>query len=355
MLMAAGGGFLASNVSATAQIRRICPFPSSIISPRGTGAARRWNPNSLPVISVATEPKSPANSPTLADRVRLGGLTEDGLSYEERIIVRSYEVGPNKTITIQIIASYLQDIACNHFLSLGYTTDDGFSTTNSMRKLNLILVLSRMHIELYKYPAWNDVIEIEAWVHIEGNMGFRRQWIIKDYSTGEVIGRATGKWLLMHQETRRFHKVVSEIVDECQIFTSNVPRYAFPDENKAWLKKIEKIDESYHYSKHRLEPRRTDVDMNDHLNYVTYIGWILESISEIINGYELQSLTIDFRQECRLGDIIDSLAIRESSDDHHEHNVNDGLLRFRHSLRRLSSNGSETTRARTVWRKKTEK
>ncbi|KAL3615959.1 hypothetical protein CASFOL_040253 [Castilleja foliolosa] len=136
----------------------------------------------------------------------------------------------------------------------------------------------------------------------------------------------------------------------CSLSPSRLQSYAFPDENKAWLKKIEKLDEPSHYSKHRLEPRRTDVDMNNHLNYVTYMGWILESISEIINNYELQSLTIDFKQECRLGDIIDSLAIRESNDDHH-----DGLLRFRHSLRRLSSNGSETTRATTVWRKKTEK
>ncbi|KAL3615960.1 hypothetical protein CASFOL_040254 [Castilleja foliolosa] len=106
MLMAAGGGVLASNLSATVQSR-----PSSIISPRGTRAARPWDPNSLPVISVAThavEPKSRANSVTLADRVRFGGLTENGSSYKEKIIVRSYEVGPNKTITIQIIANYLQ-------------------------------------------------------------------------------------------------------------------------------------------------------------------------------------------------------------------------------------------------------
>lgn len=44
----------------------------------------------------------------LADRLRLGSLTEDGLSYKEKFIVRSYEVGINKTATVETIANLLQ-------------------------------------------------------------------------------------------------------------------------------------------------------------------------------------------------------------------------------------------------------
>ncbi|GKV33947.1 hypothetical protein SLEP1_g42381 [Rubroshorea leprosula] len=42
-----------------------------------------------------------SGSESLADRLRLGSLTEDGLSYKEKCIVRSYEVGINKTVTMQ--------------------------------------------------------------------------------------------------------------------------------------------------------------------------------------------------------------------------------------------------------------
>lgn len=45
---------------------------------------------------------------SLADRLRLGSLTEDGLSYKEKFIVRSYEVGINKTATVETIANLLQ-------------------------------------------------------------------------------------------------------------------------------------------------------------------------------------------------------------------------------------------------------
>ncbi|GKF50373.1 oleoyl-acyl carrier protein thioesterase, chloroplastic-like protein [Tanacetum coccineum] len=48
------------------------------------------------------------NKKSLADELRLGSLTEDGLSYKERFIVRCYEVGINKTATVETIANLLQ-------------------------------------------------------------------------------------------------------------------------------------------------------------------------------------------------------------------------------------------------------
>lgn len=47
----------------------------------------------------------------------------------------------------------LQEVGCNHAQSVGFSTD-GFATTTTMRKLHLIWVTARMHIEIYKYPAW---------------------------------------------------------------------------------------------------------------------------------------------------------------------------------------------------------
>lgn len=45
---------------------------------------------------------------SLADRLRLGSLLEDGLSYKENFIVRCYEVGINKTATVETMANLLQ-------------------------------------------------------------------------------------------------------------------------------------------------------------------------------------------------------------------------------------------------------
>ncbi|KAK8613334.1 hypothetical protein V6N13_101099 [Hibiscus sabdariffa] len=38
----------------------------------------------------------------------------------------------------------------------------------------------------------SDVVEIETWCQSEGRIGTKRDWILKDAATGELIGRATG-------------------------------------------------------------------------------------------------------------------------------------------------------------------
>lgn len=60
------------------------------------------------VISADQGSISPVNSCTPADRFRAGRLMEDGYSYKEKFIVRSYEVGINKTATVETIANLLQ-------------------------------------------------------------------------------------------------------------------------------------------------------------------------------------------------------------------------------------------------------
>ncbi|KAF8388446.1 hypothetical protein HHK36_027118 [Tetracentron sinense] len=302
--------------------------------------------------------RSAIASVSFADRLRLGSLTEDGLSYKENFIVRSYEVGINKTATVETIANLLQEVGCNHAQSVGFSTD-GFATTPTMRKLHLIWVTARMHIEVYDYPAWGDVVEIETWCQSEGRIGTRRDWILKDYATGIVIGRATSKWVMMNQDTRRLQKVSDDVRDEYLIHCPRTPRLAFPEEDNSSLKKIPKLEDPVQCSRLGLVPRRADLDMNQHVNNVTYIGWVLESMpQEIIDTHELQKITLDYRRECQHNDLVDSLTSLESISEDHGMNGSatarkhkQDCCQFLHFLR-LSSDGLEINRGRTEWRKK---
>ncbi|KAI3996814.1 hypothetical protein MKX01_041114 [Papaver californicum] len=309
---------------------------------------------------IATKNNS-SSSFSLADRLRLGSLLEDGLSFKENFIVRCYEVGINKTATVETMANLLQEVACNHAQSVGFSSD-GFATTPTMRKMNLIWVTSRMHIEIYKYPAWGDVVEIETWCQSEGRIGTRRDWILKNFATGVVIGRATSKWVMMNQDTRRLQKVNDDVRDEYLIFCPRTPRLAFPEENNSSLKKIPKLEDPAQHSKLGLVPRRADLDMNQHVNNVTYIGWVLESIpQEIIDTHELQKITLDYRRECQHDNTVDSLTSPEMTEDVNKLQETNGCVtgrrhemdtcQFLHFLR-LSGEGLELNRGRTEWRKK---
>ncbi|KAG5375089.1 hypothetical protein IGI04_039685 [Brassica rapa subsp. trilocularis] len=186
------------------------------------------------------------------------------------------------------------------FQSVAFSTD-GIATTPTMRKLNLIWVTSRMHIEIYRYPAWGDVVEIETWCQSEGRIGTRRDWILKDIANAEVTGCAT--------------------------------RLAFPvEESNRSLKKIPTLEDLAKYSIIGLKPRRADLDMNHHVNNFTYIGWILE-VSVII------------RRECQQDDVVDSLTTsKNGSATSGTQSHNDSQF--------LSGDGQEINCGTTLWRKK---
>ena len=316
--------------------------------------------NKGPIMAVASNrivgSGTGSGSGTLADR-----LTEDGLSYKERFVVRCYEVGINKTATIETIANLLQEVGCNHAQSLGFSTD-GFATTPTMRKLHLIWVIARMHMEIYKYPAWNDVVEIETWFQGEGRIGTRRDWILKDYATDQVIGRATSKWVMMNQDTRRLQKVSDDVRDDYLVYCPREPRLAIPEENSNSLRKIPKLEDPAENFKRGLVPRRADLDMNQHVNNVTNIGWVMESLpQEVIDSHELQAITLDYRRECHHNDIVDSLTSVDAKAVSKIEGTNYGstaatenkedLRQFLHLLR-VSGDGLEINRGRTEWRKK---
>ncbi|XP_071699350.1 oleoyl-acyl carrier protein thioesterase, chloroplastic-like [Rutidosis leptorrhynchoides] len=287
----------------------------------------------------------------LKEQLRLGSLTEDGLSYKERFFIRWYEVGVNKTATIETMANLLQESVGNHIHCAGFIT-------HRLAKHH-IMVAARMHIEIYRYPAWRDVVEIETWCQGEGRIAIRRDWIIRDYANGEVIGRATSKWVTMNLETRKLQKFSDDVIDEYSVFCPKTLRLAFHEENNNSLKKIGKLEDPAEYSKLGLAPRRTDLDMNGHVNNVTYIGWVLESIpQEVIDTHELQSITLDFKRECLRDEVVDSLTTPEPldaaavSNNGYVDSKTDGmqLNKFLH-LMRSSGNGHEINRCRTEWRK----
>lgn len=82
---------------------------------------------------------------------------------------------------------------------------------------------------------------------------------------------------------------------------------------------------------------------------------------DIIDKYELQSITIDYRHHCQFDDSLDSYTSTEIEKEDlngfsndlflFNSNPNPGRYRkFLHSLE-LSATGQETNRGRTIWRK----
>lgn len=98
--------------------------------------------------------------------------------------------------------------------------------------------------------------------------------------------------------------------------------------------------------------RMSDMDMNGHINNVTYIGWVLETVPpEIQDSSHLYQIEIDYKNECKSGDKVHPLA-EECSETPVPLAKGSGSVTYLHSLKRddvESGIRKELVRARTVW------
>lgn len=87
-------------------------IPTSVFRSSPPIVKRRPSLNVKAVVSDQGGPiRVESGTGILADTLRLGSLAEDGFSYKEKFIVRCYEVGINKTATVETIANLLQVIS----------------------------------------------------------------------------------------------------------------------------------------------------------------------------------------------------------------------------------------------------
>uniref|UniRef100_A0A1D1Y1Q6 Acyl-[acyl-carrier-protein] hydrolase n=1 Tax=Anthurium amnicola TaxID=1678845 RepID=A0A1D1Y1Q6_9ARAE len=281
---------------------------------------------------------------------KLGRFVEDRLVYRQTFVIRSYEIGPDKTATMETLMNLLQETALNHVMSSGLA-GDGFGATHEMSLRKLIWVVTRISIQVDKYSRWGDVVEIDTWVAAAGKNGMRRDWMIRDYNTQEIIARATSTWVIMHRETRRMSKIPEPVREEVTPFY--VDR-AIIGHGGGDAGKIDKLDDETAQSiRSGLAPRWNDMDANQHVNNVKYIGWILESVPmDVLEDYSLTSMTLEYRRECRQSHLLESLTRMGTKllEDRDEDTAG-SVLGSIHLLR-LQEGKAEVVRASAEWQRK---
>uniref|UniRef100_A0A7N0U2U6 Acyl-[acyl-carrier-protein] hydrolase n=1 Tax=Kalanchoe fedtschenkoi TaxID=63787 RepID=A0A7N0U2U6_KALFE len=300
------------------------------------------------------------NIPTvkqLRDQYRQGVMIEGGVGYRQTVVVRSYEVGPDKTATLESILNLLQETALNHVWMSGLL-GNGFGATHGMVKNELIWVVSRMHVQIENYPIWGEVVDIDTFVGASGKNGMRRDWMIRSRATGHVLARATSTWVMMNQKTRRLSKMPDEV--RAEISPWFIEKRAIQEHG---YEKIPKLDGTAAYAKSNLKPKRSDLDMNHHVNNVKYIKWMLETVPDhILEDSQLCSIILEYRKECGSSDLVQSLCEPQDAgvlvngffmDSDVSLSGRHDPIQFTHLLQvRGVSKDEEIVRGQTTWKKR---
>lgn len=298
--------------------------------------------------SSVTEPRNGAHTVPAGLRIEstptnsyIGyGYVDEENFYRERFVVRFSEVGDRGTMSLEMLASLLQEAACNHVVKIGYGAFAG-------RDDRLITVTTRMHIEVDRYPVWQDLLEIDTWYCTEGRNAVRRDWTVKDVKSGEIIAFATSTWVMMNMDTKVIQRITDSIRAEYAPWARDPPIWALSEDRiKASSGRIPKINGDAEFQRTGLYPTERDLDMNQHVNNVKYISWTIESLPlEFRATHEIRKITLEYRREVQKGDTVESRAKAELGNN--EDSRESSEERFIHVIR--NQDGQEINKGRTVW------
>lgn len=206
--------------------------------------------------------------------------------YSENFTIRSYHVDIHRKLTLPKLCSFFQDIAGNHTVACGV----GWEV---LQRENIFWVLSRLKVEIKKYPEWQQTITIRSWSNgLTGIMAVRHFQVLS--SDGEELIRAISMWLTVDTATRRIVRPNDLMTDfplnNERLFESN------PDKISALNNPVqfEPIPVSF-----------TETDMNMHMNNVSYIDRIINSYDfDFLMNHQISEFEINFLKEAVPGDRI---------------------------------------------------
>lgn len=196
--------------------------------------------------------------------------------YSVPCTVTLYDAGPGGKIKIPSLFNYFQGATGEHANAIGFGGAD-------ILKKGYSWVISRYRLSVTRLPGLFEKFTITTWRSGENGHFAIREFHITDQS-GQTLMQATSSWILLNIIKR-------EPARPSDLF----PGYPVNPE-RALYDSFSSIPEitAHQYDK-EFAVRRSDLDMNNHVNNSVYTSWILESGEDMCEKRELKDIVLNFR------------------------------------------------------------
>ena len=195
----------------------------------------------------------------------------------------SYLLDFRGRITIPMIGNYMMHAASNHASQRGF----GFS---DMTEKHTAWVLSRMAIEINRYPEMSEPVTLYTWIDEVGHFFTSRCFELNDAS-GAVVGYARSVWAAIDLKTRRPTPLDIEALSEY------VADRVCPIDKPGKIANLERDSEGIPY-----QVKYSDLDINGHFNSIKYIEHLLDLFElDLFEEKEVRRFDISYISEGRYG------------------------------------------------------
>lgn len=216
--------------------------------------------------------------------------------YRREFYLAAGDANPEQSMPIGEVFDRCIEVATDHANALGVGYDD-------LKEHGQSWVLSRVAIEMLRYPMVNETYSVETWVDSFNRAFSERYFRIYD-SGGAVIGNARSTWVAIDVEKRtladisRFDTLRDSITAarECPVKPCSRHRVLAGDD----------LEMSYHTFAY------SDLDSNRHVNTVRYVELLMDRWPlEFHDEHNVARIEVSFMKECRYGETAE-LALRKS-------------------------------------------
>ena len=250
--------------------------------------------------------------------------TNSPLIFEHGYDIRSYEPRLDGRVSIACICNQLQDIASRHADSLGFGYQD-------LEKSGHFWILARLHLTVDRLPGFGERTTILTWPSGNERLVALRDFLVSDENG--PIGRATTSWVTLNAKTHTPDP--PETVLHKRFIPERERAVVFP------TKAVTRLKQGEHQAS--LTARRSDMDINGHVNNVKYIEYCFEALPlEWIRENRCTGVDIQFRTEAFAGDEFQAACAQAEPDG--------GRDTFLHALTRTSDD-KEIVRMRSWWKR----
>jgi len=208
--------------------------------------------------------------------------TKEPFQFEKKFEVLSFQIDPLGKLRWSALGDLMQEVAWKHA--------DSRDFGKTLFDKGYMWVLSRMQIKVHKMPSWGDHIVVKTAGRGIDKLFALREFLVED-AKGNVIAESMSAWLLLDVRSKRPQRPNHVLPPE--LFSENADPGLLPA----------KLDPAGEFGKSsELTVRPFDLDMNNHVNNVSYIRWVEDfCISE---GVEFKDFLINYLTEAKLDDPI---------------------------------------------------
>jgi len=246
--------------------------------------------------------------------------------YEREYRIHVYETSPDERVSIYSLFNYMQDIAAEHAIKLGFGRDD-------LMKQNQFWVLSRMYAVLGDLPFRDETIIVKTWPFGTENVFALRFYELR-FADGRPISSASSSWLILDASTKRIQRPGQTLA----MYNSLRESLPLPVRTAS---RLDEVSSGGSLSS-EFKVKMSDLDVNLHTNNVNYLKWTIDSYDfDFMMKHVPASVEINYLAESMLGEKI---IIRTSGET-------GSPLLFRHSITRSADN-RELCRIRIEWKER---